>query len=80
MGNFKFGTDPQLFSEENNFNIPKEISAKQVIEFNENILVRFDKNKLTQVVISNKNTSILYNDLKLFSKDILGELIKMKNT
>ena len=52
------------FSEENNFNIPKEISAKQVIEFDENILVRFDKNKLTQVVISNKNTSILYNDLK----------------
>ena len=46
------------------------------IEFDENILVRFDKNKLTQVVISNKNTSILYNDLKLFSKDILGELIK----
>ncbi len=76
MGNFKFGTDPQLFSEENNFNIPKEISAKQVIEFDENILVRFDKNKLTQVVISNKNTSILYNDLKLFSKDVLGELIK----
>ena len=76
VGNFKFGTDPQLFSEENNFNIPKEISAKQVIEFDENILVRFDKNKLTQVVISNKNTSILYNDLKLFSKDVLGELIK----
>ena len=46
VGNFKFGTDPQLFSEENNFNIPKEISAKQVIEFDENILVRFDKNKL----------------------------------
>ena len=42
-----------------------------------NILVRFDKNKLnTQVVISNKNTSILYNDLKLFSKDVLDELIK----
>ena len=38
--------------------------------------MRFDKNKLTQVVISNKNTSILYNDLKLFSKDVLGELIK----
>ena len=76
MGNFKFGTDPQLFSEKNNFNIPKEISAKQVIEFDENILVRFDKNKLTQVVISNKNTSILYNDLKLFSKDVLDELIK----
>ena len=76
MGNFKFGTDPKLFSEENNFNIPKEISAKQVIEFDENILVRFDKNKLTQVVISNKNTSILYNDLKLFSKDVLDELIK----
>ena len=64
------------FQKKNNFNIPKEISAKQVIEFNENILVRFDKNKLTQVVISNKNTSILYNDLKLFSKDVLDELIK----
>ena len=38
--------------------------------------MRFDKNKLTQVVISNKNTSILYNDLKLFSKDVLDELIK----
>lgn len=34
------------------------------------------KIKLTQVVISNKNTSILYNDLKLFSKDVLDELIK----
>ena len=76
VGSFKFGMDSQLFSQQNNFNIPKEISAKQVIEFDENILVRFDKNKLTQVVISNKNTSILYNDLKLFSKDVLGELIK----
>ena len=65
-----------LRNDRHNFNIPKEISAKQVIEFDENILVRFDKNKLTQVVISNKNTSILYNDLKLFSKDVLGELIK----
>ena len=76
VGNFKFGTDPQLFSEKNNFNIPKEISAKQVIKFDENILVRFDKNKLTQVVISNKNTSILYNDLKLFSKDVLENNFK----
>lgn len=76
VGSFKFGMDSQSFSQQNNFNIPKEISKRQVIEFDKNILIRFDENKLTQVVINNRNNSIFYNNLNLFSQDALDELIR----
>lgn len=75
VGKFQFGESVQLFAEENNLKIPQKIPQKEIIEFGENILIRFDKEKLTQITISNINISILYEDLNIASQEGLNFLL-----
>lgn len=76
LGKLQFGKSVQLFAEENNFKVPQKISQKEIIEFRENILIRFDREKLTQITINNINISILYRDLNIASQSGLNFLLE----